>query len=172
MALMASTRREVDIPNYPIWLMVVVPFAALVLQSLISLYFPRFDYIDLPLLIAIYFGITWRHPAGGAIFGAGIGILQDALTHHPLGVFGIGKSIVGYVAASIGIRIDTESFFTRLLLLPVFTLLQSAIVWVLERRVIEQPYAWMWVHEGIRAAVNAAVGLLLFALLDMARRRD
>lgn len=169
---MASTRREVDIPNYPVWLMVLAPLVALELQSLISLHFPRFDYVDLPLLVTIYFGITWRHPAGGAIFGAGIGILQDAVTQHPLGVFGIGKSIVGYLAASIGIRIDTESFFTRLLLLPVFTLLQSAIVWGLERRVIEQPYAWMWLHECIRAAVTAVVGMLLFALLDRARRRD
>lgn len=172
MALMASTRREVDIPSYPVWLMMVVPFAALALQSLISLHFPRFDYIDLPLLVTIYFGITWRHPVGGTIFGAGIGILQDAVTQHPLGVFGIGKSVVGYLAASMGIRVDTESFFTRLLLIPFFTLLQSAIVWVLEHRMIEQPYAWLWVHEGIRAAANAVLGLMLFALLDKARRRD
>lgn len=172
MALMASTRREVDIPNYPLWLMVIVPFAALGLQSWISLHIPRFDYVDLPLLIAIYFGITWRHPVGGSIFGAGLGIFQDALTQHPLGVFGIGLSIVGYLAASMGIRIDTESFLTRLVLLPTFTLLNSAIVWVLERRVIEQPYAWLWVHEGIKAGVNLGCGLLLFALLDRARRRN
>lgn len=172
MALMASTRREVDVPNYPIWLLVVTPFLALVLQSLVTVHFPRFDYVDLPLLVAIYFGITWRHPIGGGVFGAGIGILQDAITQHPLGVFGIGKSIVGYLAASIGIRIDTESFFTRLTLLPVFTLLQGAIVWGLERRVIEQPYAWIWWQEGIKAAVNTLLGLLLFALLDKARRRD
>jgi rod shape-determining protein MreD len=172
MALMASTRREVDVPNYPIWLMVVAPILALVLQSLITVHFPRFDYVDLPLLVTIYFGITWRNPIGGGVFGAVIGILQDAITQHPLGVFGIGKSIVGYVAASMGIRIDTESFFTRLVLLPVFTLLQGAIVWVLERRVIEQPYAWIWWQEGIRAVVSALLGLMLFALLDKARRRD
>lgn len=172
MALMASTRREVDVPNYPIWLLVVAPFLALVLQSLITVHFPHFDYVDLPLLVAIYFGITWRNPIGGGVFGAGIGILQDAITQHPLGVFGIGKSIVGYLAASMGIRIDTESFFTRMVLLPVFTLLQGVIVWGLERRVIEQPYAWIWWHEGIKAAVNALLGLMLFALLDKARRRD
>lgn len=172
MALMASTRREVDVPNFPVWLMVVGPLAALALQSLISLHFPKFDYVDLPLLVAIYVGITWRHPVGGAIFGAAIGILQDAVTQHPLGVFGIGNSLVGYMAASIGIRIDTESYLTRLLLLPGFALLQSGIVWMLERRLIEQPYAWIWTHEVMRAAVTAVAGLVLFALLDRARRRD
>jgi rod shape-determining protein MreD len=172
MALMASTRREVDIPNYPLWLMILAPLAALALQSMISLHFPKFDYLDLPLLVAIYFGITWRHPVGGALFGTAIGILQDAVTQHPLGVFGIAKSIVGYMAASIGIRIDTESYLTRLLLIPGFTLLQSAIVWLLEKRLIEQPYAWIWTHEILRAAVTAVAGLLLFGLLDMTRRRD
>lgn len=172
MALMASTRREVDIPNYPIWLMVLLPLVALALQSLIALHFPHFDYVDLPLLITIYFAITWRNPIGATVFGAGFGILQDAVTQHPLGVFGIAKSMIGFLAASIGIRIDTESFFTRMLLIPAFTLLHSAIVWILESRVIEQPYAWLWWHEGIRAAVNAVIGLMLFALLDMARRRE
>ena len=172
MALMASTRREVDVPSYPWWLMVLVPFAALALQSLIAVHFPRFNYVDLPLLITIYFGITWRSPIAGTVFGAGIGILQDALTQHPLGVFGIGKSIVGYLGASFGIRVDTESFFTRLMIIPAFTLLQGAIVWVLEVRMLEQPYAWIWTHEGIRCAVNAGLGLVLFALLDRARRRD
>ena len=172
MALMASTRREVDIPDYPLWLLVLLPLVALALQSLFALHLPHFDYLDLPLLITIYFGITWRNPIGATVFGAGFGILQDAVTQHPLGVFGIAKSIVGFLAASIGIRVDTESFFTRLLLIPAFTLLHSAIVWILESRIIEQPYAWLWVHEIIRAAVNTVVGLLLFALLDRARRRD
>lgn len=172
MALMASTRREADVPDYPIWLMILLPLVALALQSLIALHLSSFDYVNLPLLITIYFAITWRNSIGGTIFGAGLGILQDALTQHPLGVFGIGLSIVGFLAASLGIRVDTESFFTRLLLVPAFTLLQSAIVWIVESRVIEQPYAWLWVHEGVRALVNALMGLVLFALLDKARRRE
>ncbi len=169
---MASTRREVDIPNYPIWLLVVVPFAALALQSMISLHLPQFDYVDLPLLITIYFGITWRSPIGGTLFGAGIGILQDGVTQHALGVFGIGDAIVGYLSASLGIRVDTESALTRVVIIPLFTLLHGGIVWILEHRLIEQPYAWIWTHEGIEAGVNAVFGLMLFALLDRARRRD
>lgn len=172
MALMASTRREVDVPSYPLWLLIVAPFAALGLQSLISLHMPQFDYVDLPLLVTIYFAITWRYPIGGTLFGAGIGVLRDGMTQHPLGVFGIADAIVGYLGASIGIRVDTESLLTRAVLIPVFTVLHAAIVWVLENRLIEQPYAWIWGHEGIRAGVNCVIGVILFGLLDMARRRD
>ena len=96
MALMASTRREADIPNYPLWLLILLPILALWLQSMLAFYFKRFDVIDLPLLITIYFAITWRNPIGGTLCGAAIGILQDVPTHHPLGVYGIAKSIIDW----------------------------------------------------------------------------
>ncbi len=35
-----------------------------------------------------------------------------------------------------------------------------------------QPVAWHWVHELIKAAINALVGVILFALLDQTRRRE
>lgn len=172
MPLLASTRREVDVPAYPIWLLAIVPFLALGLQSYLSLRFPRFDVLDLPLLVTIYFAITWRNPIGATISGAVIGLLQDALTQHPIGVFGIAKSIVGFAAASLGIRLDTENHGTRLLLIPVFTLLHSAIVYLLENRLIHQPYAWIWLHEIVRAVATAFFGVILFALLDRGRRRE
>ncbi len=68
-----------------------------------------FDIIDLPLLVTIYYGITKREPMSATVVGAAIGIAQDALTHHALGIFGIAKSIVGYIAASLGVRVDTEN---------------------------------------------------------------
>lgn len=172
MAIMASTRREADVPDYPLWLLILLPLLALLLQSMLALYLKRFDVLDLPLLITIYFAITWRNPIGGTLCGAAIGILQDVPTHHPLGVYGIAKSIIGYLAASLGIRVDTENLGTRLLLIPAFTLAHGAIVWLLETHLIDQPYAWVWMREGIHAAVNAVVGVLLFSLFDRARRRD
>jgi rod shape-determining protein MreD len=172
MALLASTRHEVDTPEFPLWLMAVVPVLALGLQSLLSLHFPRFDVLDLPLLVTIYFAITWRNPIGATLIGCFIGIFQDALTQHPLGVYGIAKSIVGFMASSLGVRLDTENNGSRLLVITGFTLLHSGIVWLLEERLINQPYAWIWLHEGIRAVANAFFGIILFALLDRARRRD
>jgi len=172
MVLMASSRREADIPDYPLWLLILLPVAALWFQSLLALHLPHFDVVDLPLLVTIYYAVTWRNPIGATLCGAAIGILQDVPTQHPLGVFGIAKAIIGYSAASIGIRIDTESLGTRLLLIPVFTLLHGAIVWLLETHLIDQPYAWIWWMEGVRALANAVIGVLLFSLLDRARRRD
>ncbi|HSY01601.1 MAG TPA: rod shape-determining protein MreD [Acidobacteriaceae bacterium] len=172
MPLMASSRHEVGTRSYPFLIYVLTPVLALGLQSLLSLHFTFFDVIDLPLLVTIYYGITKREPMSATVVGAAIGIAQDALTHHALGIFGIAKSVVGYIAASLGVRVDTENHGTRLMLTFAFTLVQTAVLFLLQRHMLGQPVAWHWVHELIKAAVNALVGVVLFALLDQTRRRE
>lgn len=172
MALMASSRHEVGTKSYPILIYILVPLLALGLQSLLSLHFGFFALIDLPLLITIYYAISKREPMSATVVGALIGIAQDGLTHHPLGIFGIAKSVIGYVAASLGVRVDTENHATRLLLTFSFTLGQTAILFLLQRHMLRQPFAWHWMHELIKAALNALVGVILFALLDLSRRRE
>jgi len=169
MALMASTRREADDQTFPLFVYVVVPVAALLLQSLVSLHFPLFNAIDLPLIVVIYFAMTRRSPAISTVGGAVIGIAQDALTRQPLGVFGISKAVIGYVAGSLGVRVDTENHATRLLVTFLFVLLHNGIDWVLVRHLLAQPMVWNWVREPIRAAVNALLGVVIFALLDRAK---
>jgi rod shape-determining protein MreD len=172
MVLLASTRREADRQSFPLLLLFFAPLVALGLQSIISLHFPLFDVVDLPLLVTIYFAISWRNPATATLAGALIGIAQDALTHNPLGVFGIGKSVVGYLAASLGVRIDTENHGTRLLVVFVSTLLHGGIIWLLQHRMLAQPVEWHWLREVIRAVVNALLAAALFALLDKTRQRE
>jgi rod shape-determining protein MreD len=169
---MASSRHEVGTRSYPFLIYVLTPVLALGLQSLLSLHFTFFDVIDLPLLVTIYYGITKREPMSATVVGAAIGIAQDALTHHALGIFGIAKTVVGYIAASLGVRVDTENHGTRLMLTFAFTLVQTAVLYLLQRHMLGQPVAWHWVHELIKSAINALVGVVLFSLLDQTRRRE
>jgi rod shape-determining protein MreD len=170
--LVAASRHDIESPPYPLIVFILVPLLALGLQSFVSLHFQRFDILDLPLLVTVYFAITRRDPIVGTITGGVIGIAQDALTRQPLGIFGICKSIIGYLAASLGVRIDTENHGTRALLTFAFVFLHSGMYWVLVRRLLAQPYAWSWIHELIRALINTVVGVILFALLDLAKRKE
>lgn len=172
MALLASTRREADDRSFPLLLYVLIPVLALGLQSFVSLHFPLFAMLDLPLMVVIYFAMTRQSPPASTIGGALMGIAQDALTRQPLGVFGIAKAVIGYVAGSLGVRIDTESHGTRLLLTFLFVMLHNAIDWVLVRHLLAEPMIWSWVHELLRALINTLVGLAIFALLDLARSRE
>lgn len=172
MALMASSRHEVGTKSYPWLVYILAPVLAVGLQSLLSLHFGFFELIDLPLLVTIYYAIAKREPISATMVGAAIGIAQDALTHHPLGIFGISKALIGYTAASLGVRVDTENHGTRLLLTFGFTLGQAAVLYLLVRHMLGQPYAWHGVHELTGAAINALVGVILFALLDLTEQRE
>src|SRR5229473_3876009 len=85
-----------------------IALLSLVLQRILPVYFPRADILDLPLLATIYFGLSRRNPSTGLLLGTVIGLLQDSLSKSPLGLYGIAKTIIGYVASSIGGRLDTE----------------------------------------------------------------
>ena len=172
MALMASTRREADERSYPLLIYILAPVLALGLQSLVTLHFVGFGLVDLPLMVVIYFAMERQRPVSATLGGALMGVLQDGLTHQPIGVFGIAKAFVGYLAASLGVRIDTDAHGTRLVLTVLFVLLHNGIDWVLMRHLLAQPMIWNWLHELIRAAINALIAVVLFALLDRARSRE
>jgi rod shape-determining protein MreD len=170
--LTVSSRREIEAQSYPISLYIAVPLLAIGLQSFVTLHFARFSILDLPLLVTIYFAIIGRNPIAATLIGTFIGIAQDALTHRPIGVNGIAKAIIGYLASSLGVRLDIDNHIARLILCFVFTVLHSTIFLLITRIVLALEVDWIWWHELLRGVVNALVGVALFALLDLAKRRD
>src|SRR6202167_3960524 len=104
----AQSESNIEVHKYYGGTVIAAAFLALVLQAFLHKYGQWSELIDLPLLVTIYFGVSRRNPVSGLFLGAGIGILQDALSHdNPIGMYGIAKTIVGYVPSSGGARIDT-----------------------------------------------------------------
>src|SRR5271163_3213951 len=105
----AHNQSNVEVHKYYGGTVVVSAFLALLFQAFLHKYGRWAELIDLPLLVTIYFGVSKRNPVSGMFLGATIGILQDALGHDsPIGLYGIAKTIIGYLASSVGARIDTE----------------------------------------------------------------
>ncbi len=167
-----TSRRQAVEQSFPIAVIVVAPVLALFLQAYLTLRLPRLDLIDLPLLVVIYAALSKRNPAVGAVAGTVIGLAQDALTALPLGIYGIAKTIIGYLAASISMRLDVEATGARALLVFFFTLLHDGLVYSIRRFLLNLPHTFMPVHELIRAVLNCVVAIAIFALLDMFRRRN
>jgi rod shape-determining protein MreD len=88
----------------------------------------------------------------------------------PLGFYGIGKTCIGYLASSIGARLDTEHPAARLALIMGFFVTHQAILVLIRRLLLAQPESWFNAHLAIAAAVNAVLGTVLFLLLDRLRR--
>ena len=166
------SREEMDQHHFHPAVFILVPLTAIFLQAYLPLRFPRFAVLDLPLVVTVYFSVSRRNPISGTFLGTGIGLLQDALTHLPLGINGIIKALVGYMAASIGMRVDVENPGTRLLMLFFFTFFSSVLHLLIVRHLLDMPQAWYGLHEILRAIVNSLVGIILFALLDRFRKRQ
>ncbi len=152
---------------------IAVPFVLILLQVLLPLRMPRLLILDLPLIAVIFFSVSWRSPIFGALFGCVIGLAQDALTGQYLGINGIAETLVGYAASSIGLQVDVENVATRLLMSFGFTLLQSGVIFGIERYLLRVPVDRLrWVHELIRAGVNTAIAIPLFVFLDRFKERE
>jgi rod shape-determining protein MreD len=145
---------------------------ALMFQAFVPVYFAKAAMIDLPLLITIYFGLSRRNPSTGLLLGMIIGLLQDSLSGPtvPLGLYGIAKTVIGYVASSIGARLDTEHPAARFALTIIFFGLHQGIVLLTRRILLAQSSVWFTVHLAAAAVVNAIVAVFLFALLDHLRK--
>ena len=145
---------------------------ALMFQAFVPVYFAKAAMIDLPLLITIYFGLSRRNPSTGLLLGMVSGLLQDSLSGPtvPLGLYGIAKTVIGYLASSIGARLDTEHPAARFALTIIFFGLHQGIVLLTRRILLAQSSVWFTMHLAAAAVVNAIVAVFLFALLDHLRK--
>jgi rod shape-determining protein MreD len=145
----------------------------LFLQKFLPLYVPKAEILDLPLLITVYFGLSRRNPSTGLLLGMAIGLAQDSLSGMtvPLGLYGIAKTIIGYLASSIGARLDTEHPAARFALTMIFFVAHQGLISLTRRILLGQPEPWFNMHLLAGALVNALVAVFLFLLLDRLRKR-
>lgn len=170
--LMADTRRDLEIHRYPLVLYAMIPLIALVLQSYLPRLTGRLSWFDLPLIVTVYFALGRRSPVQGTIMGCILGSLEDALTHHAIGVNGIAQTLVGFLAASVGVRIDVEHPVIRLGLLFLLSVLSSSVYVFVNRFLLGLALESSWVTELLKAFGNALIGVLIFPLLDRFQLRD
>lgn len=169
-----TSRDQIEVYQFSLPVSIGVPLLALLLQSFLPTHFRFMSLFDLPLLVTIFFGVARRNQISGMALGGIIGIVQDSLTHHPLGVFGIAKTVVGYGASSLGVKIDVENPGSRLLMTFGFTILHGALVFLVMRFLVSdptQPVAWRWLHEVGSGAANGLLAIVLFSVLDKFKQR-
>jgi len=162
---------HIEVHKFRTGAILISTLLALVTQAWFPLHFTRATLLDLPLLVTIYFGLSRRNPSTGLLLGTVIGLMQDSLTPTvPLGLYGIAKTIIGYLASSIGARLDTEHPAARFALTAGFFIIHQAVVALTRRILLAQPEPWFTFHLFGAALLNAIIAVLLFVLLDRLRR--
>lgn len=167
-----SSEMHIEVHKFRAGAIFLAAAFALVLQAFLPIYFPKAGILDLPLLITIYFGLSRRNPSTGLLLGMVIGILQDSLSGPtvPLGLYGIAKTLIGYLASSIGARLDTEHPAARFALTILFYAVHQGIIALTQRLLLSQSERWLTMHLAGAALVNAVVAVFLFMILDRLRK--
>ncbi len=171
MATPHAAREQIEVYRFSLPAAVGIPLAVVLLQAFLPLHMPFIGMFDLPLLVTIYFGVARRNQITGLLTGGVIGLVQDSLTHQPIGLYGIAKTVIGYSASSLGLKIDVDNPGSRLLMTFGFYMVHQVIYQLVARGLAAQTLYWRWGHELIAGVGNAALSVLLFALLDRFRQR-
>jgi rod shape-determining protein MreD len=163
--LLTSPRKDANDRFRLIWL-IIIPLVAILSQVYVPRYISFLSYLELPLLITVHFALARRGPMAAVFYGMSIGLVQDSLSHQPIGMFGIVKTLVGYFAASVSMRFDVENPFVTFILSFFFYLFHQFFYWVLARALLGEAMLFDVQQTLIFGLLNAAVALPLFRILD------
>jgi rod shape-determining protein MreD len=170
--ILLSSEREGRTSRFRAWVMIGVPLAAILFQVYVPMFFDFLGFLELPLLVVVYFALMRRDQVGGLFIGAVVGLAQDSLSKNPLGMFGIVKTLVGYFASSIGVRLDVDNPALRFVLTFFFYLFHQFFYWVLARALLAQQLAFEPQKALMLGLLNSLVGVSLFYFLDKLREKS
>lgn len=74
---------------------------ALALQTTLARYIRAGAGVDLVLVVVVYAALSWG-PVTGLLTGTFAGLIQDALSFSIIGIGGLAKTVVGFLAGVIG----------------------------------------------------------------------
>jgi rod shape-determining protein MreD len=157
----------------------VVALAIITIIAIIGKFYlprlvPNTEWLELPLLLTVYFGLMRRSPIASLLFGAFVGLAEDSLSpaNIPIGMYGITKTLVGYFAASVSLRFNVENSFIRLVLCFFFYFFHAFFYWIMRRALLAQAVPFDPQETFVHGALNAVVAIPLFIVLDRMRLAD
>jgi len=140
---------------------------ALVLQTTLSRFLVRGTFaVDLVLVVVVYVALM-SGPVTGLLTGTVAGLIQDTLSTGVIGIGGLAKTVVGFLAGIIGTQFIVARPLPRFLVFFSATVLHQTITIglgvVLVLRTLGSPYAGV----AGQALGNAVVGVAAFQLVEL-----
>ncbi|MFL6214933.1 MAG: rod shape-determining protein MreD [Blastocatellia bacterium] len=149
---------------------VLTIFVVLLLQMLLPNYLPFFKYVDLPLVVTVYFGLQ-RAPMLAMFSGLALGLGGDALAGGVLGVGGFAKTLIGYLVAVASVRFALENPLARLAMVALSSA-TNTVLFIGLYLMLDQPlpevatYADLGRRVGWGTLGDTAMAIVVFIVLD------
>jgi rod shape-determining protein MreD len=121
--------------------------------------------VDLVLVAIVYVALT-TGPVTGMLAGSVAGLIQDSLSSGVVGIGGLAKSIVGFLAGAFGQQFIVTAALPRLVMFVAATALHAAVFMglyvVLDLRAFPSPVK----TATTQALGNALVGIVAFTIIE------
>jgi rod shape-determining protein MreD len=140
---------------------------ALALQTTLARYLVGGRFIIDLVLVAVVYAALETGPVSGMVTGTVAGLIQDVLSTGIIGIGGLSKTVVGFIAGAVGTQFIVAQSPSRFVVFFAATLLHAAIFTglyvLLGLRTFESPYAAVLGE----ALANAVVGVVAFQLSEL-----
>jgi rod shape-determining protein MreD len=144
--------------------------AALVIQTTLARFLVRGSIgVDLVLVAVVYLSLR-TGPVAGILSGTVAGLAQDALTTGIVGIGGLGKSVVGYLAGILGRAFIVAQPLPRFLVFFTATVVEMTIITVFHLVLEPGPQAVPVGAVVAQAFGNSLVGVVLFQVAESVPR--
>jgi rod shape-determining protein MreD len=121
--------------------------------------------IDLVLVVVVYVALT-TGPGAGLLAGSVAGLIQDALSSGVIGIGGLAKSVVGFIAGVVGQQFIVTAALPRFVMFLAATAVHAAVFMglyvALGLRSFPSPYTAI----ASQAVGNAVIGMIAFTMIE------
>jgi rod shape-determining protein MreD len=140
---------------------------SLALQTTLARFVTRGNMaIDLVLVVVVYVALT-SGPVTGLLTGTVAGLMQDALSSGVIGIGGLAKTLVGFLAGIVGSQFIVSQSLPRFVVFFGATVLHAVVFMglyvLLDLRHFGTPYTAV----AGQATGNALVGVLAFKVVEV-----
>jgi rod shape-determining protein MreD len=145
---------------------VVATALALALQTTLARFIVRdIAEIDLVLVVVVYAALSFG-PVTGLLTGTFAGLLQDALGGPIIGIGGLAKTVVGFVAGVIGTQFIVGQAPTRFVVFFAATVLHAALFIGLYELLDLRDFCAPYAAVAAQALGNAVIGVVAFKIAE------
>ena len=146
---------------------IIAVAVALALQTTAARFLVRGSIaVDLVLVVVVYVALT-SGPAAGLLSGTFAGLVQDALSSSVIGIGGLAKTLVGFLAGIIGTQFIVTASLPRFVVFFGATVLHAIVFMglyvLLDLRHFGAPASAV----AGQATANAVVGVVAFQLVEL-----
>jgi rod shape-determining protein MreD len=145
---------------------VTATIVALALQTTLTRFWSETIAVDLVLVVVVYAALV-AGPVTGLLTGTLAGLLQDALSIGVIGIGGLAKTIVGFLAGVVGTQFIVSQAPSRFFVFFVATVLHGVIFMGLYELLGLRDFGNPYGRVLEQAFANAVVGVVAFQAAEL-----